>query len=531
MVELAQAGPPMAGLDGVYRTCLEDSRVDSPVGCLDVATNSDRDLDPGQSAGTSSEPDQVSRAVATLTARAGIAIELGELFAAEGHELALVGGPVRDALMGRLGDDLDLTTDAHPDRILSIVSGWADAIWDVGIAFGTVGVRKGEHKLEITTYRAESYDQSSRKPEVSYGTTLAADLVRRDFTINAMAVRLPQMEFVDLHDGLLDIAAGLIRTPGTPEQSFTDDPLRMMRAARFASTLGFEVAPEVVDAMTAMSGRLAIVSAERVRDELIKLVLGQHPRAGLRLLVDTGLAALVLPELPALALEVDEHHRHKDVYDHTLIVLEQAIDLEHAHEPTIEPDFVLRFAALMHDVGKPKTRKFETDGRVSFHHHEVVGARITRKRMEFLRFPNDVMDEVTKLVELHLRFHGYGDGEWTDSAVRRYVRDAGDQLVRLHKLTRADCTTRNKRKAERLAATYDDLEDRIARLSAQEELDSIRPALDGNQIMSILGIAPGRDVGAAYSYLLERRLDDGPMTEEQAELLLRAWWTERSAAN
>ncbi len=497
------------------------------VGCLDVATTSDSDRG---AAPVESLPatDYVQRAVDSLHSRAGIAIELGERFAAAGYELALVGGPVRDALMGRLGDDLDLTTDAHPDRILSIVSGWADAVWDVGIAFGTVGVRKGEHKLEITTYRAESYDASSRKPEVVYGTTLAADLVRRDFTINAMAVRLPQMEFVDLHNGVADLEARQIRTPGTPEQSFSDDPLRMMRAARFASSLGFSVAPNVVAAMTAMSGRLAIVSAERVRDELIKLVLGQHPRVGLRLMVDTGLAALVLPELPALALEVDEHHRHKDVYEHTLIVLEQAIDLETAHEPVIEPDFVLRFAALMHDVGKPKTRKFETDGRVSFHHHEVVGARMTRKRMEFLRFPNDTTDEVSKLVELHLRFHGYGDGEWTDSAVRRYVRDAGDQLNRLNKLTRADCTTRNQRKAQRLAATYDDLEERIARLSAEEELASIRPALDGNQIMTILGIKPGRDVGAAYSYLLERRLDDGPMSEEQAEVLLRQWWNDRT---
>jgi poly(A) polymerase len=473
----------------------------------------------------------VHQALQSLRDRAGVAIELGERFAAAGFELALVGGPVRDALMGRMGDDLDLTTDAHPDRILSIVAGWADAVWDVGIAFGTIGVRKGDHKIEITTYRAEVYDETSRKPEVSYGTTLAADLVRRDFTVNAMAVRLPQMEFVDLHEGLNDIAAEVIRTPGTPEQSFSDDPLRMMRAARFASTLGFSVSPDVVAAMKSMSGRLAIVSAERVRDELVKLILGCHPREGLRLLVDTGLAALVLPELPALALEVDEHHRHKDVYEHTLTVLEQAMELETSHEPVIEPDFVLRFAALMHDVGKPKTRKFEADGRVSFHHHEVVGARITRKRMEFLRFPNDVTDQVSTLVELHLRFHGYGDGEWTDSAVRRYVRDAGALLSRLNKLTRADCTTRNKRKAERLAATYDDLELRIARLSAEEELAAIRPALDGNQIMAILGIPPGRQVGAAYSYLLERRLDDGPMSQEHAEVLLRQWWADQIATS
>ena len=472
--------------------------------------------------------DLVGPALAALTAHAGVALELGERFAAAGHELALVGGPVRDSLLGRLGDDLDLTTDARPERVLELVEGWADAVWDVGIAFGTVGLRKGDHKLEITTYRAEAYDHESRKPDVSYGESLADDLVRRDFTVNAMAVRLPSLELVDLHGGIDDLRAGLIRTPGTPEDSFSDDPLRMMRAARFASTLGFTVAPDVVGAMTAMCGRLAIVSAERVRDELVKLVLGQHPRAGLLLLVETGLAQLVLPELPALALEVDEHHRHKDVYEHTLQVLERAIDLETSHEPITGPDFVLRFAALMHDVGKPRTRRFEDDGRVSFHHHEMVGARMTRKRMQALRFSNDLTDEVSQLVELHLRFHGYGDGEWTDSAVRRYVRDAGPQLARLHKLTRADCTTRNRKKADRLARTYDELEERIARLSEEEELAAIRPALDGNRIMEVLAIPPGRDVGAAYSFLLELRLDEGPMSEADAEAALRTWWATRA---
>ena len=476
-----------------------------------------------------SDGDLVGPAVRALTAHAAVALELGRLFAAAGQELALVGGPVRDALLGRLVDDLDLTTDARPERVLEIVHGWADAVWDVGIAFGTVGVRKGEHKIEITTYRAEAYDRDSRKPDVSYGESLADDLARRDFTVNALAVRLPSLEFVDLHGGVADLRAAVLRTPGTPEQSFSDDPLRMMRAARFASTLGFAVAPEVVAAMTAMCGRLAIVSAERVRDELVKLVLGEHPRAGLALLVETGLGQLVLPELPALALELDEHHRHKDVYEHTLTVLEQAIALESTHEPVTGPDFVLRFAALMHDVGKPRTRRFEGDGRVSFHHHEVVGARLTRKRMQALRFANETIDEVSRLVELHLRFHGYGDGEWTDSAVRRYVRDAGPQLARLHKLTRADSTTRNRRKAERLARTYDELEERIARLSEQEELAALRPALDGNRIMEILGIPPRRDVGAAYSYLLELRLDRGPMSEAEAETALRAWWSERLA--
>ena len=481
----------------------------------------DPDLDP-------EDVIDVDRAIARLAAESGVALDLGRRFADAGHELALVGGPVRDALLGRSVSDLDLTTDAHPQTVLRLVDGWADAIWEVGIAFGTVGVRKGDHLIEITTYRAEAYDHDSRKPEVRYGESLVEDLVRRDFTVNAMAVRLPSLELVDLHGGLDDLRAGVLRTPGTPQESFSDDPLRMMRAARFASSLGFEVAPEVVAAMTAMCGRLAIVSAERVREELVKLVLGTQPRAGLALLVETGLAQLVLPELPALALEVDEHHRHKDVYEHTLQVLERAIDLETSHEPVSGPDFVLRFAALMHDVGKPKTRRFEDDGRVSFHHHEMVGARMTRKRMEALRFSSNDTDDVSKLVELHLRFHGYGDGEWTDSAVRRYVRDAGPHLSRLHKLTRADCTTRNKKKADKLARTYDALEERIARLSEEEELASIRPALDGNRIMEILGIPPGREVGAAYSMLLELRLDRGPMSDAEAEAALRTWWSDRT---
>ena len=469
----------------------------------------------------------VDAALGVLTERAGVVLELGRVFAAAGHDLALVGGPVRDALLGRLGEDLDVTTDATPDQVLRIVDGWADAVWDVGIAFGTVGVRKGDHKIEITTYRAESYDAGSRKPDVTYGTSLDDDLVRRDFTVNAMAVRVPSLEFVDLFGGLDDLRAGLLRTPGTPEDSFGDDPLRMMRAARFAATLGLTVAPEVVAAMGAMYGRIAIVSAERVREELVKLVLGEHPRSGLALMVETRLADLVLPELPALALEVDEHHRHKDVYEHTLIVLEQAMQLETAHEPVSGPDFVLRFAALMHDVGKPRTRTFEPDGRVSFHHHEMVGARMTRKRMQALRFSNDDTDAVSTLVELHLRFHGYGDGDWTDSAVRRYVRDAGELLPRLHKLTRADCTTRNKRKADRLARTYDELEARIARLAEQEELAAMRPALDGNQIMAVLGLPPGREVGEAYRHLLELRLDRGPMSQDEATAELRAWWAGR----
>jgi poly(A) polymerase len=456
--------------------------------------------------------------------------ELGRLFDEAGHELALVGGPVRDAMLGRRHNDLDLTTSARPDQVEALLKGWADAIWDIGRAFGTIGSRKGPFQIEITTYRSEAYDPSSRKPAVDFGDSLEGDLGRRDFTVNAMAVRVPSREFVDPYGGVVDLAHGVLRTPGRPEDSFSDDPLRMMRAARFAAQLGFEVDPRVVDAMTEMAGRIEIISAERVREELVKLVLAPYPRLGLSLLVETGLAALVLPELPALILEKDEHHRHKDVYQHTLTVLEQSIDLEGRLTDLTGggPDFVSRFAALMHDVGKPRTRRFLDDGSVTFHHHDVVGAKLTRKRMQALKFSGELTDAVSTLVELHLRFHGYGDGQWTDSAVRRYVRDAGDQLERLHVLTRADCTTRNQRKADRLRRSYDDLEERIARLSAQEELASIRPDLDGTQIMEILGIPPGRDVGAAYRFLLELRLDEGPQTFDEARTALLAWWAART---
>ncbi|WP_405394975.1 CCA tRNA nucleotidyltransferase [Microbispora hainanensis] len=463
--------------------------------------------------------DSQQRAVNELFRRiAPVADELGELFSARGHELALVGGSVRDVLLGRASKDLDLTTDARPERVLEIVKDWADAVWTIGIDFGTVGVRKGGWLLEITTYRSESYDPASRKPEVMYGDSLEGDLARRDFAVNAMAVRLPGHEFVDPYGGLPDLAAKVLRTPGKPEQSFDDDPLRMLRAARFAGQIGFTVAPEVVEAMTAMSGRIEIVSAERIRDELDKLILGAHPRKGLALLVDTGLAAHVLPELPRLRLEIDEHHRHKDVYEHTLIVLEQAIDLE-----TSGPDRVLRWAALLHDIGKPKTRRNEPGGRVSFHHHEVVGAQMAKKRLAELKFPKDVVSDVSRLVELHLRFHGYGTGEWTDSAVRRYVRDAGHLLERLHKLTRADCTTRNKRKAQALSRTYDQLEERIARLADEEELAKIRPELDGNEIQEILGVPPGPVVGRAYKHMLEIRMDQGMIGKEAARQALLDW--------
>ncbi|WP_405458440.1 CCA tRNA nucleotidyltransferase [Streptomyces sp. NBC_00101] len=448
-----------------------------------------------------------------------VAEDLARRFEAAGFALALVGGSVRDALLGRLGNDLDFTTDARPEDVLKIVRPWADSVWEVGIAFGTVGSQKDGYQVEVTTYRSEAYDRTSRKPDVSYGDSIEEDLVRRDFTVNAMAVALPENVFIDPHDGLKDLANRVLRTPGTPEASFSDDPLRMLRAARFAAQLDFEVAPEVVAAMTEMAARIEIVSAERVREELNKLLLSAHPRKGLGLLVDTGLAGYVLPELPALRLESDEHHRHKDVYEHSLIVLEQAIDLEEDG-----PDLVLRLAALLHDIGKPRTRRFEKDGRVSFHHHEVVGAKMVKQRLMALKYSNDMVKDVSRLVELHLRFHGYGDGEWTDSAVRRYVRDAGPLLERLHKLTRSDCTTRNKRKANALSRTYDALEERIALLQEQEELDSIRPDLDGNAIMRILGVGPGPVIGRAYAFLLELRLENGPMGEEAAAAALTDWW-------
>jgi len=453
--------------------------------------------------------------------------EVGELFAAAGEEVAVVGGPVRDALLGRVPPDLDLATSARPERTLEIVYGWADATWETGITFGTVGLRKGDDHLEITTYRSDLYVADSRKPAVQFGDSLVGDLRRRDFTINAMAVLLPSLTFVDPSGGLDDLADQMITTPGQPEDSFSDDPLRMLRAARFVAQLRFEVDPATVAAIRSMTGRLAIVSAERVRDEIEKLMIGAEPRRGLTLLVDTGLAELVLPELPRLQLEIDEHHHHKDVYEHTLTVVEQAIALEQADRTVEGPDFVLRFAALMHDVGKPKTRRLEPNGGVSFHHHEVVGAKLTKARMKALRFAKDVTEDVCTLVELHLRFHGYADSEWSDAAVRRYVRDAGDQLDRLHKLTRADCTTRNLRKADLLRRAYDDLELRIAALREQEQLDSMRPDLDGNAIIAVLGVAPGPVVGEAYRHLLELRVEHGPLGPERAREELLAWWSDR----
>lgn len=452
-------------------------------------------------------------------------VELGKRFGDAGFELSLVGGPVRDAFLGRNAPDLDFTTDARPDDIIKVLKPYVDAHWDIGREFGTIGARVGDDQIEITTYRADKYEPDSRKPEVAFGNSLDEDLFRRDFTINSMALRLPSKTFVDPFDGLKDLLAGVIRTPGKPEDSFSDDPLRMMRGARFASQLGFEIEPATFDAMVAMAGRIEIISAERVRDEIVKLMLGANPRAGLTALVESGLAQLVLPELPALKLEVDEHHHHKDVYEHTLTVVEQAIDYEKAYG--LEGDFVLRFAALLHDCGKPKTRRLEPGGGVTFHQHDLVGARIAKKRMQALKFDNDTIRAVCRLIELHLRFFGYGDQGWSDSAVRRYVRDAEDLLTRLHALTRADVTTRNKRKADRLSFAYDDLENRIAALREQEELDSLRPDLSGEEIMEILGLKPSREVGEARAFLMELRLEEGALGPEVAKERLLAWWSSR----
>jgi poly(A) polymerase len=458
-------------------------------------------------------------AVAELLRVSPLADELGRRFGAAGHELHLVGGSVRDALLGRLGDDLDFCTDARPEQTLAVVQGWADAIWETGREFGTIGIQKNGLRIEITTFRAEAYDGVTRNPVVEYGTSLLDDLERRDFTINAMAVSLPGHEFTDPYGGLDDLAAKLIRTPATPAQSFGDDPLRMLRAARFAAKLEFTVDQSVIDAMTQMSADLDRITAERIRDEFTKLMCGADPISGLRLLVDTGLADRFIPEISGLKLEIDEHAQHKDVYEHTLIVVTNAMRLEGDGGP----DFVLRMAALMHDVGKPATKAVGRDGRVSFHHHEVVGARLTKQRMKAMKYPKDVTSEVVELVALHLRFYGYGRGEWTDSAVRRYVTDAGPLLERLHKLTRSDVTTRNKRKAANLAADYDALEERISRIAAEEDLARVRPDLDGNAIMELLGVPAGPVVGQAWRYLKELRLDRGPLTRDEAEAELYKW--------
>ena len=466
-------------------------------------------------------------AITSLSKQAPAATDLAKQFKAAGFKLALVGGPVRDAILGRLGNDLDFTTDALPKQSEKILEKWADSVWDIGAAFGTVAGKKGEITVEITTYRSESYDPSSRKPDVEFGKSIEADLARRDFTINAMALELTteQPTFIDLFNGVTDLQNKLIKTPGKPEDSFTDDPLRMMRAARFMSQLNFAVDPAIIAAIKNMSSRLEIISAERIRDEFTKIILSAAPRIGITLLVETGLADYFLPEVPKLKLEIDEHHHHKDVYEHSLTVLEQAIGLE---QRLGGPNLTLRLAALLHDIGKPKTKQLIAGGGVSFHHHEVVGARMCKERLKKLRFDNHLINDVAKLTFLHLRFHGYGSGEWTDSAVRRYVRDAGELLTHLHLLTRADCTTRNKKKAEGLAKTYDQLEKRIEDLMAQEELNKIRPDLTGDEIMQILGIKPSPIVGKAYEFLLELRLEHGPQGAEKAKEELLKWWKEQN---
>jgi poly(A) polymerase len=479
-------------------------------------------------------PPAASNSPSALVPIPVVAERLGAAFAAARHELHLVGGTVRDALLGRAagvagvdgeasdalsGLDLDFATDATPQEILLLVTPLAQAVWTTGIEFGTVGAQIDGRMCEITTFRADRYDRVSRNPEVAFGRSLVDDLRRRDFTMNAMAVSVTgDRTFADPFGGLADLARGVLDTPATAQESFADDPLRMLRAARFVAVLGVQIAPEVLDAMRAQAGELARITPERIQGELTKLLLGASPRRALQILVDTGLAEVVLPELPALRMAADEHGQHKDVYLHTLQVLDQAIDLED------EPDLTLRWAALLHDVGKPATREFAENGRVTFHHHEVVGARMVRRRLTELRFPKQLAEDVAQLVFLHLRFYGYRDGDWTDAAVRRYVVDAGPLLPRLHKLVRSDCTTRNKRKAAALSTAYDTLEERIAALRAQEELDAIRPDLDGTEIMAVLGLTPGPVVGRAYRFLLELRMQEGPLGHDRAVAELTEWY-------
>src|SRR3954453_16033433 len=439
---------------------------------------------------------------------------LADRFVDAGFRAYLVGGTVRDLLLGRpITNDFDLTTDATPDDIERLVTGWADGVWTIGKRFGTIGCLRGGREYEITPHRAEAYAPDSRKPDVRFSTRVEDDLSRRDFTVNAMALSLPEPQLIDPFGGATDLAAARLRTPLSPDESFTDDPLRMLRAARFMAAYDLEPDADLVDAIRRLHDRVEILSAERIRDELDKLLVGDDPGRGLWFLVDTGLASEFLPELPGLALEQDPIHRHKDVLAHTIAVVQKT-----------SPDKVLRLAALLHDIGKPKTRSFASGGRVTFHHHEVVGARMARERLQALRYPHDEIEAITKLVELPLRFHTYKMG-WTDSAVRRYVRDAGPLLKELNELTRCDCTTRNKRKADELARRMDDLEARIADLREREELAAMRPDLDGRQVMDHLGVPPGRAVGEALAHLLELRLDEGPLGEEEAYRRLDAWWT------
>ena len=478
---------------------------------------------------TAQDAELLAAAAVALNRHADVLRELGALFAAAGHELYLVGGSVRDAVLQRLSSDLDFATDARPEQLQKLLRPWADALWDTGIEFGTVGAEKNGQRLEITTFRADRYDRVSRNPQVAFGNSIDDDLVRRDFTVNAMAVRVTATgaaEFVDPLGGLAAVRARVLDTPAQPSDSFGDDPLRMLRAARFVSQLGFTVAPRVRAAIQDMAPQLGRITVERVAAELDKLLLGDDPVAGIDLMVQTGIGDVVLPDVGGMRMAIDEHHQHKDVYEHSLTVLRQAIALE---DPLPEggPDLVLRWAALLHDIGKPTTRKHEADGGVSFHHHEVVGAKMTRKRLRALKYSKQIVDDVSQLVYLHLRFHGYGDGKWSDSAVRRYVTDAGPLLPQLHKLVRADCTTRNKRRAARLQANYDGLEARIAELAAKEDLQRVRPDLDGNEIIELLGIPAGPQVGEAWRHLKELRLDRGPLTREEATAELLSWWSAR----
>lgn len=497
-----------------------------PVGCANV-------VDSSVSAGRRDR--LLAGAEVALRNYSPVLTPLGARFAERGYQLYLVGGSVRDALLGRIGTDLDFTTDARPEDIQRLLSGWADHQWSTGIEFGTISAAKNDLQIEITTFRSDTYDGSSRNPRVEYGESLDGDLVRRDFTINAMAVGISAdggLEFVDPLDGMTALMAGVIDTPAAPEQSFGDDPLRMLRAVRFVSQLGFALSPRVQDAITAMAGDIDRITPERVRAELDKLILGEHPVEAIDLMCTTGLAERIMPEIPAMTLEIDEHHQHKDVYRHSLTVLQQAIDLEdNAGGDVPGPDLVLRWAALLHDIGKPATKRNEPHGGVSFHHHEVVGAKMVRKRLRALRYPKRMIDDVGQLVLLHLRFHGYGGGAWTDSAVRRYAADAGELLPRLHKLVRADCTTRNRRRAAALQATYDDLERRIAEIREAEDLARVRPDLDGNAIMELLGLQPGPDVGKAWRYLKELRLDRGPLDRDEAEAALKQWWSRQGGAS
>lgn len=470
----------------------------------------------------------LARAQNTVLSYADLLTDLVRAFRDAGHSLYLVGGSVRDALMGRLGNDLDFTTGARPDVVAAILESWAETTWDTGIEFGTVSAEKKGRQVEITTFRADVYDQVSRNPEVTFGDTLEGDLVRRDFRCNAIAVELHAdgtRSFRDPLNGFDDVVAGVLDTPGPPEVSFGDDPLRMLRACRFTSQLGFAVSDRVRAAMTEMNGEIRRITVERVGAELDKMILGADPSSGIDLMVDTGLADHVIPEIPAMKMTQDEHRQHKDVYQHSLQVMRQAIEQE---EPG-EPDLELRWAALLHDCGKPDTRAFTDSGNVSFHHHEVVGAKLVRRRLRKLKYPKRVTENIAQLVYLHMRFHGYGDAAWTDSAVRRYVTDAGPLLEKLNKIVRADCTTRNRRKAARLARACDDLETRIAELAAAEDLAKVRPDLDGNDIMEILGLGPGPEVGQAWKHMKDVRLDQGPLEREDAILELKRWWTERDA--